>query len=329
MNLALLGAGAWGTALAISLSRQHSVTLWTRNADHAAALGAARCNERYLPGLPLPESVTITHDLNRAIADADLLLLVTSTAGMAPVLTALRALKARLPLLWACKGFEVSTGRLPHQIAEELLPADLPRGPLSGPSFAQEVAQGKPAALTLAAADAAFAIRTAAALNSTTLRVYSSTDLIGVELGGALKNVIAIAAGVSDGLELGNNARAALITRGLSEISRLGVSLGGQPDTFMGLTGLGDLILTATGDLSRNRTVGRRLATGQSLDAILADLGHVAEGVNSARAALKLARECHCDMPITEAVCGLLFEGLSPRTAVQQLMSREPKSEAR
>lgn len=329
MKLAVLGAGAWGTALAISLSRQHAITLWTRNADQAATISASRTNERYLPGLPVPEAVMVTHELDVAIAGADLILLVTSTAGMAPVLTSLKEIAARLPLLWACKGFEVSTGRLPHQIADALLPPDLPRGPLSGPSFAQEVAQGKPAALTLASVDASFASRTAAALNSTTLRVYSSTDLIGVELGGALKNVIAIAAGVSDGLELGNNARAALITRGLSEISRLGISLGGQADTFMGLTGLGDLILTATGDLSRNRTVGRRLATGQSLEAILADLGHVAEGVNSARAALKLAHERQCDMPITEAVCGLLFEGLSPRAAVQQLMAREPKSEAR
>ncbi|MDX2217913.1 MAG: NAD(P)H-dependent glycerol-3-phosphate dehydrogenase [Burkholderiales bacterium] len=328
MKLAVLGAGAWGTALAISLSRQHAVNLWTRNPDQSAAIAASRTNERYLPGLSLPDAVAVTHHLQEAVVDADVILLVTSTAGMAPVLAALQETNAQLPLLWACKGFEVSTGRLPHQIADALLPADVPRGPLSGPSFAQEVAQGKPAALTLASTDAGFATRTAAALNSTTLRVYSSTDLIGVELGGALKNVIAIAAGVSDGLDLGNNARAALITRGLSEISRLGMSLGGRPDTFMGLTGLGDLILTATGDLSRNRTVGRRLATGQSLDAILADLGHVAEGVNSARAALKLAREQRCDMPITEAVCGLLFEGLSPRAAVQQLMAREPKSEA-
>lgn len=328
MKLAVLGAGAWGTALAISFSRHHAVTLWTRDPNQASAMAASRRNDRYLPGLPIPDGVNVTHDLAIAVANAELVVLVTSTAGMAPVLASLKTSAVPVPLLWACKGFELSTGRLPHQIADDLLPAALPRGALSGPSFAQEVAQGKPAALTLGSNDSGFATRTAAALNSTSLRVYSSTDLIGVELGGALKNVIAIAAGVSDGLELGNNARAALVTRGLSEISRLGVSLGGRPDTFMGLTGLGDLILTATGDLSRNRTVGRRLATGQSLDAILADLGHVAEGVNSARAALKLAREHNCDMPITEAVCGLLFDGLSPQAAVQQLMAREPKSEA-
>ncbi|MBL8517090.1 MAG: NAD(P)-dependent glycerol-3-phosphate dehydrogenase [Betaproteobacteria bacterium] len=329
MKLAVLGAGAWGTALATSFSREHTVMLWARDAAQAAAIRQSRVNQRYLPGLPLPEAVAVTAALDDAISAADLIVLVTSTAGMAPVLSSLRGLDARIPLLWACKGFEVSTGRLPHQIADALLPADVSRGALSGPSFAQEVAQGKPAALTLASVDAHFASRAAADLNSTSLRVYSSTDLIGVELGGALKNVIAIAAGVSDGLDLGNNARAALVTRGLSEISRLGMALGGRPDTFMGLTGLGDLILTATGDLSRNRTVGRRLAAGQSLDAILADLGHVAEGVNSARAALRLAREHHCDMPITEAVCGLLFDGLSPKVAVRQLMAREPKPEAR
>jgi glycerol-3-phosphate dehydrogenase (NAD(P)+) len=328
MRLAVLGAGAWGTALAISLSRQHAVTLWARNPEQVSAIATSRSNDRYLPGLPVPASVAITHHLNAAVSGADLIVLVTSTTGMAPVLASLNEQGVHAPLIWACKGFEVSTGRLPHQIADALLPQDLPRGALSGPSFAQEVAQGKPAALTLASTDEAFATHTATQLNSTTLRVYSSTDLIGVELGGALKNVIAIAAGVSDGLELGNNARAALVTRGLSEITRLGMTMGGRPDTFMGLTGLGDLILTATGDLSRNRTVGRRLASGQSLENILAELGHVAEGVNSARAALRLARERNCDMPITEAVCGLLFEGLSPRAAVQQLMAREPKSEA-
>jgi glycerol-3-phosphate dehydrogenase (NAD(P)+) len=329
VKIAVLGAGAWGTALAISFSSKHRVCLWTRSAEHAAALAQSHTNERYLPGMAIPEAVDLTHDLALAAAGADLTVLVTSTAGMTPVLAALARQRAEAPLIWACKGFEASSGRLPHQIADALLPPAVPRGPLSGPSFAQEVAQGKPAALTLASSDESFAERTAGLLNSTSLRVYSSPDLIGVELGGALKNVIAIAAGVSDGLDLGNNARAALVTRGLSEISRLGVKMGGRPDTFMGLTGLGDLILTATGDLSRNRTVGRRLAAGETLDAILADLGHVAEGVNSARAALKLAR-CHdCAMPITEAVCGLLFEGLPPRVAVQQLMAREPKSEAR
>jgi len=329
MKLAVLGAGAWGTALAASFSQQHDVTLWTRNPAHALALRESRRNERYLPAITLPDKLSITADLAQAIEASELILLVTSTGGMSSVLESVAALKQPRPLLWACKGFELSTGRLPHQIAERWLANDMPRGPLSGPSFALEVAQGKPAALTLASTDATFAADTAAALNSKTLRVYSSTDLIGVELGGALKNVIAIAAGVSDGLALGNNARAALITRGLSEITRLGMALGGRPDTFMGLTGIGDLLLTATGDLSRNRTVGRLLASGQSLEKILADLGHVAEGVNSARAALALARSVSCEMPITEAVCALLFENLPPAQAVLQLMARDPKPEAR
>lgn len=329
MKLAVLGAGAWGTALACSFAQRHDVTLWARDASHIARLAQDRRNDRYLPGIALPDALLLSSDLVAATRDVEMIVLVTSTAGMAPVLEQLAKANIRKPLLWACKGFEVSTGRLPHQIAEALLDAGLPRGPLSGPSFALEVAQGKPAALTLAATDGEFAARTAAALNSNTLRVYSSTDLIGVELGGALKNVIAIAAGVSDGLGLGNNARAALITRGLSEISRLGMAMGGRADTFMGLTGLGDLLLTATGDLSRNRTVGRKLATGQSLADILAELGHVAEGVNSARAALQLAERMHCDMPITEAVCSLLFEGRAPLEMVQQLMAREPKAESR
>lgn len=329
MKLAVLGAGAWGTALASSFAPHHEVVLWARDAGHVTTLAETRRNDRYLPGIALPASLGLSSDLAQATRDADLIVLVTSTAGMAPVLTQLGNANIRKPLLWACKGFEVSTGRLPHQIADALMDAALPRGPLSGPSFALEVAQGKPAALTLASVDGTFATRTAAALNSTTLRVYSSTDLIGVELGGALKNVIAIAAGVSDGLGLGNNARAALITRGLSEITRLGLAMGGRADTFMGLTGLGDLLLTATGDLSRNRTVGRQLAAGKSLATILAELGHVAEGVNSARAALELSRRMQCDMPITEAVCSLLFEGRAPLDMVQQLMAREPKAENR
>jgi glycerol-3-phosphate dehydrogenase (NAD(P)+) len=328
VKLAVLGAGAWGTALAASFARQHEVRLWSRDSGHATGLSESRLNERYLPGIPLPDSVQVTSNLRSALETSELVVLVTSTSGMAPVLQAIAEGGLMRPLLWACKGFEASSGRLPHQIADSVMDADIPRGPLSGPSFALEVAQGKPTALTLASNHSDFAATTAAKLNSNTLRVYSSTDLIGVELGGALKNVIAIAAGVSDGLELGNNARAALITRGLSEITRLGTALGGRPDTFMGLTGIGDLLLTATGDLSRNRRVGKELAAGSSLEKILADLGHVAEGVNSARAALALARSVKCEMPITEAVCGLLFEGLPPALAVQQLMARDPKPEA-
>jgi len=230
-------------------------------------------------------------------------------------------------LLWACKGFEPAAARLPHQIVAEARPAWRAAGALSGPSFAIEVARGLPAALTVAARDATFAQRIAGALQHPPLRIYSSGDVVGVELGGALKNIMAIAAGICDGLGLGANARAALITRGLTEMARLGVALGGEPDTFMGLTGLGDLVLTATGDLSRNRTVGLRVAQGVAVERILAELGHVAEGVPSARAALALARQHGVEMPITQAVCAVLFEGLAPRSAVQALLTREARPE--
>jgi glycerol-3-phosphate dehydrogenase (NAD(P)+) len=230
-------------------------------------------------------------------------------------------------LLWACKGFELESLRLPHEIVAETLPAWREVGVLSGPSFALEVARGLPAALTVASHEEAFARRAAAALHHAPLRIYSSTDVVGVELGGALKNIVAIAAGICDGLGLGANARAALVTRGLAEMARLGVRMGGEPDTFMGLTGLGDLVLTATGDLSRNRTVGIRIAGGLPVQRILAELGHVAEGVSSARAARELARRHAVDMPITEAVCAVLFEGLAPASAVETLLSRETRPE--
>ncbi len=326
MRVAILGAGAWGTALAISLSSRHDVTLWARSPADCARLAASR-ESAYLPGLRLPEGIAIDSDLGRVVAACDLVLVATSTAGLRETALAVGRTRPDAPLLWACKGFETATRQLPHQVLAEALPASSRVGALSGPSFALEVARGLPTALTIAATDAPFAAQSAAALNSPRLRIYSSGDLVGVELGGALKNVIAIAAGISDGLSLGRNARAALVTRGLAEIVRLGVAMGGQGETFMGLTGLGDLVLTCTGDLSRNRDVGTRLARGQALGAILAELGHVAEGVHSTRAARALAIEHGVEMPITEAVCAVLFEGLAPAEAVQQLLSRDPRPE--
>src|SRR6185295_17182003 len=230
-------------------------------------------------------------------------------------------------LLWACKGFVRASGRLAHEVVAAQLPGARRVGVLSGPSFALEVARGLPTALVCASGDAAFAAEAAGALNAPRLRIYSSRDVVGVELGGALKNVIALAAGISDGLALGFNARAALITRGLAEMARLGVAMGGQAETFNGLAGMGDLVLTCTGELSRNRTVGLRLAQGKTLAAVLAELGHVAEGVESARAARDHARSHAVDMPITQAVCAILFEGRDPREAVRQLLTREPRSE--
>ncbi|HEX3098588.1 MAG TPA: NAD(P)H-dependent glycerol-3-phosphate dehydrogenase [Usitatibacter sp.] len=326
MNVAILGAGAWGTALAVALARHHRVSLCARRPAEAARMRATRANG-YLPGIALPESIALPDDASDALRDCELVLAATPTAGLRDALAKLPGNPEGRALLWACKGFEPETTRLPHEIAEEALPAWHEAGALSGPSFALEVARGLPAALAIASRDAAFAQRAAAALHHAPLRIYSSVDLVGVEMGGALKNIMAIAAGVSDGLGLGANARAALVTRGLAEMARLGVRMGGEPDTFMGLTGLGDLVLTATGELSRNRAVGVRVAGGVPVERILAELGHVAEGVSSARAARALARRHGVDMPITEAVCAVLFEGLAPMTAVQGLLSREARAE--
>jgi glycerol-3-phosphate dehydrogenase (NAD(P)+) len=326
MRLAILGAGAWGSSLAVTLSRAHAVTLWSRETRSLEVLQRTR-ESSYLRGIRLPESVSFEPDALKAAGACDLAIVATSTQGMAPTLERVASLGDRVALLWACKGFDPESGRLPHEIVAQALPGCRRMGALSGPSFALEVARGLPAALTIASNDADFAASTAAALNHPPLRIYSSADLVGVELGGALKNVMAIAAGISDGLGLGANARAALVTRGLAEMARLGVRMGGQPETFMGLTGLGDLVLTATGDLSRNRKVGLRLAEGVPLDRILAELGHVAEGVQTARAALALAVRHEVEMPITEAVCAVLFEGLEPMRAVGNLLAREPKRE--
>ena len=326
MNIAILGAGAWGSALAVSFSNAHRVMLWTRSAADARELARTR-ESRYLRGVRLPEDVRIEERLDRALADADMVLVATATSGLRDAATLVGAVQRAPALAWACKGFETTTGLLPHEVVAETLPEARRVGALSGPSFALEVARGLPTALVYASSDADHAQSTAAALNSPRLRIYSSGDVKGVELGGALKNVVAIAAGICDGLELGRNARAALVTRGLAEIARLGVAMGGQAETFMGLTGLGDLVLTCTGDLSRNREVGVRLARGSGLEQALADLGHVAEGVHSARAARSHARERGVEMPITEAVCAVLFEGRPAMEAVQQLLTRDPRPE--
>jgi glycerol-3-phosphate dehydrogenase (NAD(P)+) len=327
MKVAVLGGGAWGSALSISLSENHEVTLWSRARADCEALARDRAS-RYLPGAKIPGAVRIEPGLGAAVQGADLLIVATATSGLRDVCHAVAAFAPSPAMLWACKGFETATRELPHQVVAQAMPRAHQVAALSGPSFALEVARGLPAALVCASHDARFAAAMAAELNSSRLRIYSSADLVGVELGGALKNVIAIAAGISDGLELGRNARAALVTRGLAEVSRLGVAMGGKPETFAGLAGLGDLVLTCTGELSRNREVGVRLAQGNALDAVLAELGHVSEGVASARAALDHARALRVEMPITAAVCAVLFEGRAPREAVQQLLARDPRSES-
>jgi glycerol-3-phosphate dehydrogenase (NAD(P)+) len=322
MRVAVLGAGAWGTAIACVLGARMEVALWARDAQQARVLSQTRRNERYLRGIEIPAGVSITGDLAQATSAISLALVATPVAGLRALLQ-----KLQPPLVWLCKGFEQGSGALPHQIAAEVLGEKALFGALSGPSFAEEVARGLPCALTLASRDAAFAREAAAIVHGGRMRVYYSADLVGVEIGGAVKNVMAIAAGISDGLGLGLNARAALITRGLAEIARLGAALGAAPETLMGLAGAGDLILTATGDLSRNRKVGVELARGKSLKDILQDLGHVAEGVCSAKEVLNLSLKRNIEMPVTQAVNAVLEGKLKPAAAVEQLLSRDPKRE--
>jgi glycerol-3-phosphate dehydrogenase (NAD(P)+) len=327
IEIAVLGAGAWGTALAATLAARHRVRLWARDAAQARAIAGARRNERYLPEIELPAALRVTGDWHTALEGAELLLAATPVAGLRQLAQRLAAAGVAAPLVWLCKGFEQESGLLPHQVVEQALGERARCGALSGPSFAVEVARGLPCALTLAARDAEFARSAAALLHGGRVRIYFSADLVGVEIGGAVKNVMAIAVGISDGLGLGQNARAALITRGLAEISRLGVALGGAAETLMGLAGAGDLILTATGDLSRNRRVGLELARGRKLAEILAGLGHVAEGVRSAAEAAKLAARHRVEMPVTAAVCAVLDDRATPQQAVDLLLARDPKEE--
>jgi len=327
MRVAILGAGAWGAALAVSLCGQHGVRLWARDPARAADMASRRLSP-YLDAVPIPDPVEITADARTALAGADLALLTVPVAGLREALGRVRAAAPAIPVVWGCKGFEQASGRLPHEVAAEVLGAGARFGALSGPSFALEVARGLPTAVTLAAEDAGFARATAQALHQRSLRVYFTGDLVGVEVGGAVKNVMAIATGIAEALGLGLNARAALITRGLAELTRLGVHLGGRAETFMGLAGAGDLILTCTGELSRNRRVGLALGRGEPLDAVLAGLGHVAEGVYTAREVEARAAAAGIEMPITGAVCDVLFRGVAPRDAVEQLLARDPKAEA-
>ncbi len=327
MKIAVLGAGAWGTALAINLSGRHDVSLWARDAAQLRGMAAGRVNERYLPGCRFPERLSVEPDLPRALAACDYAVLAVTVSGLRATLRRLRELRIAAPVIWLCKGFERPDARLPHEVYAEEMGGSPAGAVLSGPSFAQEVAAGLPAALTLAAADAALAAAAAQALHGPALRVYSHDDVIGVEVGGAVKNVIAIAAGVCDGLGLGLNARAALITRGLAEMTRLGVALGGRAETFTGLAGIGDLLLTCTGDLSRNRRVGLALARGEAVASAQAGLGHVAEGVFTAEEVGRRAAALGVEMPITDAVCRVLARPEDAAGVVRELLGRDPKPE--
>lgn len=339
VHVSVLGAGAWGTALAALACARADTLLWARSPQVAHAIAQDHANPRYLPGITLPAGLHTTSDLNQAldhVLDSDvahLLVLGVPMAGLADVCTRLGQIlpgdhKAALHLLWTCKGIDPQTLQLPHQIIAQHLPQRpwLHIGVLSGPSFAYEVAQGLPVALTLGTQSAETGTVTQSVYHGTQARIYTTPDIIGVEVGGALKNIMAIACGISDGLHLGTNARAALITRGLAEIQRLGVALGGQADTFSGLAGLGDLVLTATGDLSRNRQVGVAIGQGRHLSDVLAD-GMTAEGVRCAQAAMALGQQHSVDLPITESVCRVLFDGLTASEAVAELLAREPRPE--
>ena len=336
LKIAVIGAGAWGTALAISASRHaagHQVQLWTRDAAAAKAMQSQRSNQRYLPDVNFPDALQCASSPDSELASwaatQDLIVIGTPMSALRGMLMKLQDIQ--VPVAWLCKGFEaasegVGSGAMPHEVCQQVAP-NIKSGALSGPSFALEVARAQPTALVAASAHASVQQILVNAFHSPSLRVYANEDIVGVEVGGAVKNVLAIATGLSDGLNLGLNARAALITRGLSEMTRLGVALGAKAETFMGLSGLGDLVLTATGDLSRNRKVGLLLAQGMDLQQAVQSLGHVAEGVYSARTVVMRAQALGVDMPISQGVLALLEGKLKPTEAVAALMGRGAKDE--
>jgi glycerol-3-phosphate dehydrogenase (NAD(P)+) len=346
MNVTILGGGAWGTAIAIHLAKYQSqipntkITLWVRDASKAIEMIETRKNVQYLSSIELPQNLNITSNWDTAVGQArtskDLIVIATPLSALAEIAEQLcqRTLENNQVIqhwLWLCKGIEANSGKLPHEIVEQVLETQgqtdaIHYGVLSGPSFAKEVAQGLPCALTVASQFNDLNEMTQTLFHQKSMRIYVTDDVTGVELGGAIKNVLAIATGIADGLELGLNARAALITRGMNEMSRIGIAMGAKMETFLGLAGLGDLILTATGELSRNRKVGLELAKNHSLEEILNQLGHVAEGVRCAQAIERLAQKFHVETPIISAVCDILFRDVKALDVVNKMMSRDPKS---
>lgn len=329
MRFAVLGAGSWGTALAMLLAGNgHEVRLWGHRPEQVQRMWETHANEDYLPGLAFPQGIQPTASLSEALAEADICLVVVPSHAFRAVLEEARPLLgAEQRLAWATKGLELGSGKLLHQVAREVLGEDLVCAVISGPTFAKEVAAGKPAAVAVASPDEAYAQMLAGCLHNDHFRPYTLRDITGVELGGALKNVLAIAAGVADGFELGANTRAAIITRGLAEIMRLGEVLGASRETFMGLAGLGDLVLTCTDNQSRNRRFGLLLAQGYDTRSALAHIGQEVEGVKSAAEAHKLAARNGVEMPISEQVYRVIYEGVAPQAAIAELMAREPKAE--
>ncbi len=327
--VAVIGAGSWGTALALQFARKgRDVRLWGRDRDELHRIAAARENRKYLPGIAFPDNLRAEADLGKSLAGVSDILIAVPSHGLRETLQQIKPLlgkKARI--CWATKGFELTTGKLPHQVAAEVLGDDLPMAVLSGPTFAKEVGAGLPTAMTIAANDDTFARDLANSLSGEKFRAYTSSDMIGVEVGGAVKNVLAIGAGISDGLGFGANTRIALISRGLVEMTRLGVALGAKQDTFMGLAGMGDLVLTCTDNLSRNRRMGLALASGKTIDEAQEEIQQVVEGVLAAKAVHAVAGRLHVEMPICQQIYRVLYEGAPPREAVAALMGRALKPE--
>ena len=328
-RITVLGAGSWGTALAMQLARVgHRVKLWARDASHVEAMIETGENARYLPGCPLGDSIEPTAGLGVALEDADRILLAVPSSAFAGVLdTIADDIDAGRGLAWATKGFEPGTGRLLSEYARERLGSSIPLAAVTGPSFAGEVARGLPTAVTVGASDPDFGRAWAALLHGSSFRAYYTADLVGAQLGGAVKNVLAIACGMADGLDLGNNTRAALITRGLAELMRLGEAMGAEGRTLMGLAGLGDLVLTCTGDASRNRRFGLALGRGETPEQAMKTIGQVVEGYHAAEEVMRAAERAGVEMPISEQVHGILFRGWSAAKGVKVLMEREPRAE--
>ena len=329
MKVAVLGAGSWGTALAALLARNgHRTTVWGRNAAQVDAINTLRENTRYLPGIVLPANLQASTDLAATVCDADFILVVTPSHAFTETVQALAPhRKAGVGVSWATKGFEPGSGRFLHEVAADILGADVALAVVTGPSFAKEVTQGLPTAVTVHSEDAEFAQTVAEALHGPTFRAYTGSDMLGAELGGAMKNVLAVATGVADGMNLGLNARAGLITRGLNEMLRLNHALGGRAETLMGLAGLGDLVLTCTGDLSRNRRLGLALGKGQSVREAVASIGQVVESIQTCDEVMRLAERFGIDLPISALVRRVLHEEITPQEGLKLLLSREQKPE--
>ncbi|VAW33491.1 Glycerol-3-phosphate dehydrogenase [NAD(P)+] [hydrothermal vent metagenome] len=327
MIFSVIGAGSWGTALAMQMARNGITYLWGRNPKHLQDMQDSRSNEAYLPGIKFPDNLIIEDDLETAIKASDAILVVSPSHAFAEILQRIKPHIGNRPLAWASKGFEPGSGRFLHEVAQDIIGKDRPTALVTGPSFAKDVAEGKPTLVAVASTNKDFAHDVAHALHNDKFRVYISDDLIGAELGGAVKNVLALATGICDGMQLGDNTRAAILTRGMAEMMRLGKAMNCKTETLMGLSGLGDLVLTCTGDLSRNRRMGLALGAGQSIAAAKAEIGQVVEGIGTADEVMRLAKKYKVDMPISEHVWKVVNGKMSPAQAVKELMSRGPRQE--